>query len=102
MDIRNDRQDLHSDHQDVRSDRDVQTAKSVDQPGADRRMKSQTLTAMNERNDARDIPTAHVPHAATGRPLTATTLVNNAAAENNKKQTATEAAKKPWFHYFWW
>jgi hypothetical protein len=56
----------------------------------------------NEPNDARDTPTAHVGRAASGRPLTATTLGNNETAENNRKQTATEAAKKPWYHYFWW
>ena len=101
MDVRNDRQDLHTDRRDVRSDRlDVQAAGNAGQPDADKRMR--TVTALNQRNDARDIRAANAGHAAAAQPLTATTLANNTAAENNKKQTSTETARKPWYHYFWW
>jgi len=96
---------FHKGHarRDIRSDRqEVQAARNAGQPDADKRMRSQTATAMNQRNDARDMRTSNAGHAATAQPLTATTLANNTAAENNKKQTSKEAAKKPWYHYFWW
>jgi hypothetical protein len=96
LDVRNDRQGLHTDRRDVRSDRQgVQVARNAGQPDAAERMRSQTVTAMSQRNNARDMRTANAGHAATAQPLTATTLANNTVAENNKKQTSTEAAKKP-------
>ena len=62
---------FHKEHarRDIRSDRqEVQAARNAGQPDADKRMRSQTVTAMNQRNDARDMRTSNAGHAVTAQP----------------------------------